>query len=81
MKLSEKEIQKIKAISEELRTTLYKANGKMAFDYVYEKYKDFFLDKGKYDGFLAVMKVEAVFWASRGEQTKIDREKTVYIYV
>lgn len=81
MKLSQEELNRIKAIAEELRTTRYKTTGKMAFEYVYEKHKDFFADKGKYVGFLSAMKVEAVFWSSRGEQTGIDRENTVYKYV
>ena len=73
--------EQIKAIGEELRTTRYKATGKMAFEYVYEKYKHLFEDIGGYDKFLCLMKICATFFASQGEETQRIREATTYKYV
>ena len=72
---------KVKEIAEELRTTRYKSNGKMAFEYVYEKYEHLFEDRGGYDDFLYLMNICAVFFASQGEKTKKIRETTTYKYV
>lgn len=72
---------KIEEIAEELRTTRYKKDNKMAFEYVYEKHKRFFDDKGGYDGFLRLMKICATFFASQGDKTKQIRESTTYKYV
>ena len=73
--------EQIKAIGEELRTTRYKASGKMAFRYVYDKYEHLFKDIGGYDKFLELMKICAIFFASQGELTSQIRAKTVYTYV
>lgn len=72
---------KVKAIAEELRTTRYKSNGKMAFEYVYEKYESLFKDRGGFDDFLYLMDICATFFASQGEKTKKIRETTTYKYV
>ena len=72
---------KVKEIAEELRTTRYKKDGKMAFEYVYEKYRHLFEDRGGYDDFLYLMSICATFFASQGEKTRQIREKTVYRYV
>lgn len=79
--MTQQELDKIKEIGEELRTTIDKKSGEMAFDYVYKKYEDFFADKGGYSGFVNAMHVCAVFFASRGEETIRDRENTTYKYV
>ena len=70
-----------KAIAEELRITRYKSNGKMAFEYIYNKYKHLFEDRGGYDDFLYLMDICATFFASQGEKTKRIREMTHYVYV
>lgn len=79
--MKQEELDKIKMISEELRATIDKKTGKMAFDYVYGKYKEFFADKGGFNGFVNAMRVCAIFFASRGEQTILDRLNTKYNYV
>ena len=73
--------EKVIAIGEELRTTRNKSDGRMAFDYVYEKHKELFVDHGGFDGFLKMMDICAVFFASRGEETVRDRSNTQYQYV
>ena len=72
---------KVKAIAEELRITRKKSDGKMAFEYVYDKYKYLFEDRGGFDDFLCLMDICAVFFASQGEETQRIREMTHYVYV
>ena len=72
---------KVKAIAEELRITRYKSNGKMAFEYIYNKYKDLFEDRGGYNDFLNLMDICATFFASQGEETERIRQMTTYKYV
>ena len=72
---------KVKEIAEELRTTRYKSNGKMAFEYVYEKYKYLFENRGGFDDFLYLMDICATFFASQGDRTERIRETTMYKYV
>ena len=79
--LTQFELDKIKSISEQLRCSIDKETGKMAFEKVYNQHKDFFSDKGGWDGFLASMQVCAVFFASRGKDTIRDRENTEYVYI
>lgn len=71
----------VEDIAEELRTTRYKKNGKMAFEFVYDKYKSYFDNIGGYGLFLRLMEICAVFFASQGEKTKTIRENTQYQYV
>lgn len=71
----------VKAIAEELRITRYKSNGKMAFEYIYNKYKPLFENRGGYDYFLNLMDICATFFASQGEKAQRIREMTHYIYV
>lgn len=71
----------VMAIADELRITRYRSNGKMAFEYVYEKYKHLFEDRGGYDDFLYLMNICATFFASQGEETQRIREMTTYKYV
>ncbi len=71
----------VKAIAEELRITRYKSNGKMSFEYVYDKYRHLFEDGGGYDYFLRLMDICATFFASQGEKTQRIREMTTYKYV
>ena len=73
--------EKVIAIGEEVRTTRNKSDGRMAFDYVYEKHKELFVDHGGFDGFLKMMDICAVFFASRGEETVRDMSNTQYQYV
>ncbi len=73
--------EKVKAIAEELRITRYKRNGKMAFEFIYDKYKNLFEDCGGYDGFLNLMEICATFFSSQGEMTQRIRELTTYKYV
>lgn len=72
---------KVKEIAEELRTIRYKATGKMAFEYIYNKYKYLFEDRGGYDDFLYLMDICATFFASQGDRTRQIRETTTYKYV
>ena len=72
---------KVKEIAEELRTTRYKSNGKMAFEYVYKKYESLFKDRGGFDDFLYLMDICATFFASQGDRTERIRETTMYKYV
>ena len=71
----------VMAIADELRITRYRSNGKMAFEYVYEKYKHLFEDRGGYDDFLYLMNICATFFASQGEEAQRIREMTTYKYV
>ena len=73
-------IQLIDQIGEELRVTRVKETGDIAFEYVYNKHKDDHLFHS-FSHFLKVMRVWAVFFASRGEETVKDRENTTYIYI
>ena len=73
--------EKVKAIAEELRITRKKSDGKMAFEYIYNKYKYLFEDRGGYDNFLDLMDICATFFASQGEDTQRIRELTHYKYV
>jgi len=79
--LKQEEINKIKEIGEQLRCSIDKETGKMAFEKVYNQHKDFFSDKGGWNGFVESMRVCAVFFASRGERTIKDRENTEYVYI
>lgn len=79
--LAQFELDKIKSISEQLRCSIDKETGKMAFEKVYNQHKDFFSDKGGWGGFLVSMQVCAVFFASRWEDTIRDRENTEYVYI
>ena len=71
----------VMAIAYELLITRYRSNGKMAFEYVYEKYKHLFEDRGGYDDFLYLMNICATFFASQGEETHRIRKLTTYKYV
>ena len=70
--------QKVEAIGEELRITRYKKTGKMAFEYIWEKYKHLFASKFQ---FLKCMEICAVFFASQGAKTEEIRKNTEYIYI
>ena len=73
---------KVKAIAEELRITRYKETKKMAFEYIYDKYKNLFEEIGGYTKFLELMDICSVFFSSQGKE-KLDeiRSKTVFRYV
>lgn len=73
--------KQVEAIAEELRVTRYKATDKIAFEYVYNKYKYLFEEKGGFDYFLYLMNICATFFASQGEKTERIRKITTYKYV
>lgn len=75
MKLDSKTVT---LIAEELRITRIKGTNKIAFNYVYNKYKHLFESEFQ---FLYLMEIASTFWCSRGEQVEIDRENTIYKYV
>lgn len=70
-------VDTVKMIAEELRVTRYKATGQMAFDYIWDKYKDLFVC---YDQFLKLMDICSVFFSCRPDVEEI-RRRTTYIYV
>lgn len=69
--------EKVKAIAEELRTTKESATGKMAFSYVWNKYKDLFVC---YEQFLRLMDICAVFFSCRPDVEEV-RRSTTFNYV
>lgn len=69
--------EKANEIGEELRKTRYKSNGKIAFAYVFDKYKRLFVN---YDQFLKLMKICSLFFSCQENVEEI-REKTEYIFV
>jgi hypothetical protein len=73
--------ERVKQIGEELRTTRIKGTTRPAFEHVFNKYRNEFLEYGGFDGFLYIMKVFATFFASQGEKTAEIRSNTKYIYV
>jgi len=70
-------VEKVDAIAEELRTTKEKATGKLAFDYVWNKYKDLFVCYGQ---FLRLMDICSVFFSCRPDVEEV-RRRTTYKYV
>lgn len=71
-------VKRVEEIAEELRITRCKDTGKIAFKHIYKKYKNEFKSEAQ---FLKLMRICALFWASRGENTERDRNNTIYIYV
>lgn len=71
--------KRVHEIAEELRTTKYNDTGEIAFDYIWNKYKEEF--GNDYDLFLRLMEIEATFFSSQGEKTAETRKNTVYKYV
>ena len=68
---------KVKDIAEELRTTREKSTGKMAFGYIWEKYKHLFVC---YEQYLRLMDICSVFFSCRPDVEEI-RRRTTYKYV
>lgn len=70
-------VEKVHEIAEELRTTREKPTGKMAFDYIWKKYKHLFC---RFEQFTRCMSIEATFFSCRPDVEEI-RLKTEYKYV
>jgi len=74
MKLTAK---KVEEIAEELRTTKERSSDKLAFDYIYNKYKHLFANYGQ---FVRLMDICSVFFSCRPDVEEI-RRNTTYNYV
>ena len=70
-------VEKVHEIAEELRTTREKATGKMAFEFIWNKYKHLFVC---FEQFMKCMSIESVFFACRPDVEEI-RRKTEYKYI
>lgn len=70
-------VEKVHEIAEELRTTREKTTGKMAFDFIWNKYKNLFVC---FEQFMRCMSIESVFFSCRPDVEEI-RIKTEYKYV
>lgn len=71
--------KRIHEIAEELRTTKDKHTGKLAAEYIWNKYKKEF--ENNFEMFYRTMMVEATFFSSQGDRTIEIRNNTKYRYV
>lgn len=71
--------KRIHEIAEELRTTIDKRTGKIAAEFIWNKYKKEF--NNNFDLFYRTMMIEATFFCSQGDKTIEIRKNTEYKYV
>lgn len=71
--------ERIHKIAEELRTTIDKRTGKIAAEFIWNKYKKKF--NNNFDLFYRTMMIEATFFCSQGDKTIEIRKNTEYKYV